>query len=258
MSILVSIITVVYNGEKYIKDTIESVINQEYPNIEYIIIDGGSTDRTIEIINKYKENINIFISEKDEGIYDAMNKGIGLANGDIIGIINSDDYYEENTVRMAVDAFNKSSADIVYGDKLMMDEERKISKKYIIKLPNSLKEVNISSVHPTVFIKKSVYDKISYDIKYHVCADREFFYRAYINGFRIYKIDEILAIMRTGGVSSDLFKPLFELFVIKKKYFGFISACIFFVKFMIVYNRRVFLRKVMCKTYMKRDGWIGM
>src|SRR5258705_5340519 len=99
---LVSIITIVYNGEKYIEDSIRSVINQSYKNIEYIIIDGGSSDNTVSIIKKYEKQIAFWISEKDKGISDAFNKGIAKATGEIIGILNSDDWYERDTVAKAV------------------------------------------------------------------------------------------------------------------------------------------------------------
>ena len=113
---LVSIITVVYNGEKHIEQTINSVLNQTYSNIEYIIIDGDSTDNTLNIIKKYEDKIAHFISEKDSGIYNAMNKGLALTKGEIISILNADDYYFENTLQQVVDIFSTSQSDIVYGN----------------------------------------------------------------------------------------------------------------------------------------------
>ncbi len=110
----ISIITVVWNNQETIKDAIESVLNQTYKNIEYIIIDGASTDSTIEIIKSYGDKINIFVSEKDNGIYDAMNKGITLATGDVVGILNSDDIYMNNTsIQNIISKFEKKKL-IVY------------------------------------------------------------------------------------------------------------------------------------------------
>jgi len=105
---LVSIITVVLNGRKTIEQTILSVRNQSYANIEYIIIDGGSTDGTINIIEKYSEGVDFWISESDNGLYDAMNKGIGYANGELIGLLNSDDYYESDAVSRVIEAYKSN------------------------------------------------------------------------------------------------------------------------------------------------------
>ena len=115
MSQKVSIITVVYNGANFIEQTIKSVISQDYNNLEYIIIDGGSTDGTQDIIKKYDDKIAFWVSEKDSGIYNAMNKGWRKASGDFIGILNADDYYLEGTITQVVNAFTNSGADIVYG-----------------------------------------------------------------------------------------------------------------------------------------------
>ncbi len=105
---LISIITVVYNGEKYLKQAIESVINQTYKNIEYIIIDGGSTDNTLNIIKNYHQNISKWVSEPDNGLYDAMNKGIKLATGELIGMVNSDDWSELTAVEIIVNEYLKN------------------------------------------------------------------------------------------------------------------------------------------------------
>ena len=114
---LVSIITVVYNGEKYLQQTIDSVVNQSYRNIEFIIIDGGSTDGTLDIIKANEESVSKWISEPDEGLYDAMNKGIRLSRGEIIGMINSDDWYELDAVKIMVEAFlNNPTKNIFHAD----------------------------------------------------------------------------------------------------------------------------------------------
>ena len=122
-SSLVSIITTVFNNKNTVESAIKSVLSQDYPNIEYIITDGGSTDGTIEIINKYEDKIAKFVSEKDRGVYDGMNKGIKLATGDIIGILNSDDLYASNDViGKIVSAFLSYSVDSVYGDLVYVDK----------------------------------------------------------------------------------------------------------------------------------------
>jgi glycosyltransferase involved in cell wall biosynthesis len=118
----VSIITVSYNSVLTIEDTIKSVLDQDYPDIEYIIIDGGSTDGTMDIVNKYKDRISKIVSEKDEGMYDAMNKGIKLATGDVVGILNSDDVYTSNDViRTVVDKLKADGTESVWGDLVYVD-----------------------------------------------------------------------------------------------------------------------------------------
>jgi len=110
---LVSIVTVVYNGEKYLEQTIRSVINQRYDNIEYIIIDGGSTDGTLDIVEKHEKMIDYWISEPDEGIFDAMNKGIKICRGELIGLINADDYYAPNAIERVVSCYLKEKPDLM-------------------------------------------------------------------------------------------------------------------------------------------------
>ena len=118
----ISIITVSYNSALTIEDTIKSVLDQDYPNIEYIIIDGGSTDGTMDVVNKYKDRIVKIVSEKDEGMYDAMNKGIKLATGDVVGILNSDDVYTSNDViRMVVEKLEADGTESVWGDLVYVD-----------------------------------------------------------------------------------------------------------------------------------------
>ena len=118
----VSIITVSLNSESTIKECIESVLSQTYKNIEYIIVDGMSNDKTIKIIDSYRSKLDKFISEKDEGIYDAMNKGIKLATGDIVGILNSDDeYFNENVIENVVEAISNKQADSLHGDLCFVD-----------------------------------------------------------------------------------------------------------------------------------------
>jgi glycosyltransferase involved in cell wall biosynthesis len=200
---LVSIITVVYNGEKHIEQTINSVLNQTYSNIEYIIVDGDSKDNTLNIIKKYEDKIAHFISEKDSGIYNAMNKGLALAKGEIIGILNADDYYFENTLQQVVDIFSISQSDIVYGNMVKL---RTIQNKDYLKevAPNiSLMERTMPIFHPATFVKKSVYEKIgNFNEKYKLSADYDFIYRAYKNNIKFEYIPQPLTIFRVDGISS--------------------------------------------------------
>ena len=165
--IKVSIITPSFNSSGTIKRTIESVINQSYLNIEYIIIDGGSNDNTIEIIKTYNDKITKWISEKDYGIADAFNKGIALATGDYVGIVNSDDCLEKDAVRNVVDNIDENY--VVYcGDLNLYDKGRLIKRR---KSKPSLLWLGMYIMHPTVFVKRSLYEKYQFDTELKISMD---------------------------------------------------------------------------------------
>src|SRR5262245_19759519 len=144
---LVSIITVAYNADRFIEKTIQSVLSQTYSPIEYIIIDGGSTDNTADVIKKYADRIAYWYSEKDNGISDAFNKGLNKATGDIIGIINADDWYESDTIEKVVNNFGDS--DVTYGD---LQIWKGTEKDFILKGDHTLLAREMTVNHPTVFI----------------------------------------------------------------------------------------------------------
>lgn len=202
--IKVSIITVSYNSEKTITRTIESVLEQTYNNIEYILIDGNSSDKTVEIIKKYKNKflkINKgykYISEKDSGIYDAMNKGIMMASGDIIGIINSDDWYEKDAVEKIVDKFTIENADIVYANMLIHSPK----KKFIKKAKNEKYFTTRGWNHPTMFVKKEVYNKFKYRLQ-SIYDDLDFILRAKKEKYKIEILDETISNFSFGGISTE-------------------------------------------------------
>jgi len=203
---LVSVITVCYNSKKYIKNTIESVLMQTYKNLEYIIIDGESTDGTIDIIKKFETRFNgrmKLISEKDKGIYDAMNKGIKLAEGKIIGIINSDDWYEPYTIGKVMEKFSKTFAEVVYGDIYIIDIITNSRRLSIGKIYKGIKNAEIKINHPTIFIKKSVYKKYGvFNTKLDINADKDLVLRFLRKGVIFEKINLVLANFRLGGASS--------------------------------------------------------
>ena len=157
---LVSIITVVYNNVKYIQDALESVISQNYLTIEHIVIDGGSSDGTIEVIEKYRDNISVFLSEPDDGIYDAMNKGIALATGDIVGILNSDDFYiDEFVIEKVIKEFDEKGVDSVYADLVFVNPKNleKTVRYYDSSQFNPSRfAYGWMPAHPTFFVKKKV------------------------------------------------------------------------------------------------------
>lgn len=179
----ISIITPTYNSEKAIARTIESIINQDYKNLEYIIIDGKSTDNTLSIIQEYKKKIPIkLISENDQGVYDAMNKGINLSSGEIISILNSDDLYDNNKILSeAQSAFNKDDkTGIVYGDIKYFANKPNHTTRYWKTGTYREKKLNNGWIipHPALFIKKSVYQKYgAFNLNFKIAADYEFILR---------------------------------------------------------------------------------
>ena len=152
----ISLITACYNSEKTIAKTINSIIIQDYSNVEHIVIDGASADSTISILNKYKNNISKIISEKDNGIYDALNKGIHLATGDIIGFLHADDFYpQKNIITNVIKSFmSDSNLDIVLGDVAFINKHGKISRYYSGENFNF--DIGIMPPHPSAFIKKKM------------------------------------------------------------------------------------------------------
>ena len=215
----VSIITVVYNGVTHLEQTIQSVLKQTYKNIEYIIIDGGSTDGTVELIKKYDENIDFWISEKDSGIYDAMNKGIAKATGDVVGLINADDWYELDTVQNIVEAFTTSDVDVVHGAMQIVNDNGSGFLKKVNKSLDNLKKGMLLN-HPTVFAKRALYDQYGlFDTSYNIVADWEMMIRWKTSAVKFIGIEKNLANFRMGGVSSEhLIASFKEKHTVRKAY----------------------------------------
>ncbi len=209
----VSIITVCYNSSMFIRSAIESVFSQSYSNIEYIVIDGGSNDGTLEIINEYYNQISHIVSEPDQGIYDAMNKGVALATGDVIGVLNSDDFYPNaNVITDVVLEFKKNTeAALVLGN---VDFVHPDDLTNPVRLYSSFKfatwkmRFGFMPAHPASFIKKSAYDCVgNYKLGYKIGADFDLFVRMLVVNKKPYtKLDQTLVRMRIGGVSTSGFK----------------------------------------------------
>lgn len=203
----VSIITVCYNSEKTIEDTIKSIAAQTYKNIEYIIIDGGSKDTTNDIVNKYKDIVSIHISEPDNGLYDAMNKGIKLATGDVVGILNSDDVLFDNNVIENIASSFSSDVDGVYSDLIYVKQNdlNSVSRLYSSKIfSNKLIKFGIMLPHPTFYVRKSCYDKNGfYKNDYRVAADFELIARFIKSGVKLKRLPILSVKMREGGISSN-------------------------------------------------------
>ncbi|SBS61206.1 glycosyltransferase family 2 protein [Vibrio atlanticus] len=199
---LISIITVVYNGDKYLEETIESVKNQTYENIEYIIIDGGSTDNTIDIIKKYQNKIDYWVSEKDEGLYDAFNKGIMLSKGSYVGIISSDDWLHDNAIEKMVSSIKKNKADVYYANLDLIKDDLSVINVTAPESVNGIKK-KMTVFHPATLIKKSAYKEFGlYDKSFKIAADYDLLLRYYVNGVKFQRVDFTMASFREGGVSS--------------------------------------------------------
>ena len=166
MFVKISIITVVRNNVETIKDAIESVLHQTYENIEYIIVDGDSTDGTVEIVKSYGDKVNKFISEADGGLYEAMNKGISLATGDVVGILNSDDFYiDEKVIKRIVIEFEERGVDSVYADLVYVKSGNldKILRYYDSSHFSPIKfAYGMMPALPTFFVKKEIYKNMEY------------------------------------------------------------------------------------------------
>lgn len=207
----ISIITITYNSDQTITDTLESVLKQTYPDIEYIIIDGGSKDKTLDIITQYKPLFNNrlhWISEKDQGIYDAMNKGIRMATGDVVGILNSDDFFTSNDVLARIaEEFDKNETDAVYGDIHFVNPGnlQKCVRYYSSSIFRpALFRFGFMPAHPSFYVKRECYEKHGlYALNYKIAADYDLLIRfLYVNRIKYKYLKMDFVTMRTGGVST--------------------------------------------------------
>ena len=211
----ISIITVVYNNEKTIKDALNSVLGQTYKDIEYIIIDGKSKDNTVSIIKEYENKLGYFISEKDFGIYDAMNKGINAASGDIIGILNSDDLYQDSTVLETVmtQFIQSPELDIVYGDLVYVKSDNidKVIRNWKSNdyHTNFFENGNVPP-HPSLFVKKKVYEETGlFNLDFKLAADYELMLRIFKkHNFKSKYINKVIVKMRLGGATNQSFSNI--------------------------------------------------
>jgi glycosyltransferase len=208
----VSIITSVFNNKETIADAIDSVLSQDYKNIEYIVIDGGSSDGTVDIVKSYGDRVSKFISEKDRGIYDGLNRGLSLASGGVVGFLHSDDIYAKRSIiSEVVERFEKGCAG-VYGDLVYTT---KIDTDRIIRYWKS-REFDISLLkkgwmppHPTLFLKKEIYDRVGgFDLDFKIAADYDFMLRVLKENPNVCYMDKILYKMRLGGESNKSLKNI--------------------------------------------------
>lgn len=206
---LITVITVAFNGATTLADTIESVIKQRYDNVEYIVIDGGSTDATLDILRQYGQVIDYWLSEKDAGIYDAMNKGIALSSGDYVGMLNADDMFAgDNVLQDIVDRFKSTQADAIFSCLNIVDKNNihKILRKYrVAHYTSAWLRIGIMPAHPTFYCKKPCYEKAGkYKLDYDIAADFEMLVRLSAKQKISWSfMDKVTVIMRSGGISNS-------------------------------------------------------
>lgn len=212
MSLKVSIITITFNAAETLEDTIQSVLNQSYDNIEYLIIDGKSSDSTLDIISKYKDKISKVISEKDHGLYDAINKGINLATGDIIALLHADDFYiDQDVIKEYVKIFNTDNADAVYANLYYVDSNNTnkiIRKWYSGHYKQGSFKWGWMPPHPTFVARKKIYESFGkYRLDYKTAADYECLLRLiHVNNIKLVYLDKYVIKMRVGGKSNESVK----------------------------------------------------
>lgn len=238
MNMKISIITITYNSAKTLPNTLQSVLSQTYPHIEHIIVDGASKDGTKELIEAYAKKVQKdkdectrevrWVSEKDSGIYNAINKGIQMATGDVIGFVHSDDMlFSADSIEHIANAFVSSGVDVVYGDLQYCKGDKVVRRwKSNAYCPCALK-YGWMPPHPTVYCKREVYEKVGlYDEWFHISADYDMMLRIFRAGYQSLYIPEVLVCMQVGGASNKnasalLSKTQEDRLVLKKNRVGF-------------------------------------
>lgn len=227
---LISVVTVVYNGAEFLEETIKSVINQTYDNVEYIVVDGGSTDDTLDIIAKYNDKIDYWVSEKDNGIYNAMNKSLSLVSGKWLSFQNADDFLYENSTIEEINNLVIDDIDFVYGNYSFLYKDKSV-------LMGGRQDFNSLSVgticHQAVLCKTNILkDNGGFNEKYKIAADYEFFVKVFKSGIATRYINITVSAVRYGGVSSKFaISTAKEKLSIVKSHYGFVGYCKFFLSY---------------------------
>ncbi len=216
-----TVITVCYNSAKTIEQAIKSVVFQDYRDLEYIIIDGGSIDSTLEIIEKYRDYITVCISESDSGIYDAMNKGLKYASGDVVAFLNSDDWYAPNiqVFKKVEEYFSNGKADIISGNiyRYKGGTEKKMPWR---RLTEETAFLGAICPHPAMFVKRELYSRLGgFDTSYQIAADAKWTLEAYLNGANILFVEDYFTCFREGGISTT---KIYE--AVKEEYKAMLSC----------------------------------
>jgi glycosyltransferase involved in cell wall biosynthesis len=218
---LISVITVVLNGEKYLEEAISSIIKQTYDNVEYIIIDGGSADRSLEIIQKYENHIDIWISEKDSGLYNAMNKGIALSSGDFVGFVGSDDYLYPSTLEKLAKAAKRETIDYTVGPVDIIGENGQLKEKILV-LPNFSMQnrfiFDMATHHLSFYVNRKIINKIgNFDESFNIRSDYDMTISVISESKKNFNFIDSVGSFREGGVSGT-YSSYFENFYILRKH----------------------------------------
>jgi glycosyltransferase involved in cell wall biosynthesis len=245
---LITVVTVVRNGEKTLEETILSVINQTYRNVEYIIVDGASTDGTLDIIREYEDRIDYWMSEKDNGVFSAMNKGIAVAKGNFIGFLNSGDYYEFKAVEIIVDKIkNNQYIGVIYGNTNLIISVWGKRYFYTVK-PSPVIDHNIKIAplfcHQSSFVSKKTIERYGDFDEVKVAGDWLYFVRLYDNAVPFFYIDEQIANYLDGGISTTA-KGFKESFPYKKKFgtfkkIDYLRLLLFYIKGLSIYKNYIY------------------
>ena len=257
---LITIITAVLNGTSHLEQTIQSVLNQGYDNIEYIIVDGGSTDGTLDIIRRYDDKLAYWLSEPDKGIYDAMNKGIALSNGEIVGLINSDDYYEKGAIEQVIDAYGKygvNNRTIIYGNYYILDEIINVKTELLSDLRFWR---GMSICHQAMFVTRDIYQTVSlYDTTLKYAADYDFLVNAIRTHVNFINTDKFLVTFRNVGATyNNVLSSYKESLSILRQHSGLFSRHFMmffffrFIKSVVVTAVRASLKKFVSKDTLAR------
>jgi len=256
----VSIITVCYNSEKYIERTIKSVIAQSYSNKEYIIVDGGSKDNTLNIAGRYKDKIDVIISEPDSGVFDAMNKGIKMAKGEMFCFLNSDDYFYNNYITEYAVNFllKREDLDFIHGDLAYKDPGS--DKMWLYKYPRFLTKIyflNDSIGHPSTFFRAAAFKKSGcYDTQFKISSDMDWFIKAlYKNKLKTMHMRRIVSVFQYGGISNDSKyrnKLLVERKKIYKMYFSSFEVLLGKTLSLVLYGN---LFRVLLRVIFRKKGY---
>ena len=202
----ISLITVTYNAQKTLGRCIESIVSQNYNNIEYIVVDGASTDGTLDILTQYKQHIDFFVSEPDSGIYDAMNKGIAMATGDVVGVLNADDFFTSSDILSNVAlAFTEQRTDVIYGDLNYIKPLGKVARKWKAgKYKPGMFNWGWMPPHPTFYCKRILFEQYGlYEPQFGTAADYELMLRfIHVHNASAYYINKVMVNMALGGVSN--------------------------------------------------------
>ena len=215
---LVSVVTVVRNGERHLEQTIQSVLSQDYPNVEYILLDGASTDGTMDIIRRYADRVDYYRSAPDEGIYDAMNQGVALCKGELIGLKNADDWFAPGALAQVVRTWQQTSAEVVYGDTYTVWQEMPL-RLSLFKSDHKGLGKGGAIDHRNMFLPRELYWQTPYDTQYRIASDYDLMLRLWRRGAVFAHTGTVLGYKRGGGVSSSL-KIVREVFALNQQYLG--------------------------------------